>query len=85
MPENKISDAIGCDGALHLHLTDKKSQLRYFCGFANFSFTGDNSKWGYAENKTTRANTDTRLGPNVFLRGNVDRQIAIDEAWGGFS
>ena len=37
------------------------------------------------KNKTTLANTDTRLGPNVFFKDNLNRKIATDELGGGFA
>ena len=29
---NKIFDVLGCDGCFHMHLTDKKSNMRYLVG-----------------------------------------------------
>ena len=50
-----------------------------FSGFAYVSFLNGNKKCDFAENKTTCAITDTRLGRNVFFRDNLNRQIAISE------
>ena len=79
--ENKISDALGCDGALHLHLTNRKFRMRYLVGPQNLVPTVAKIRHGISKkNKTTCANT--RLDHNVFFKENTNRQIAPNELGG---
>ena len=48
-------------------------------GFRNVSFSAQIRNAISHTNKTARANADTRMHPNVFLRGNLKQKIAIGE------
>ena len=73
MSTDEIPDALGRDGALHMHLSGEKFAANYLVGSKTLVFDS-NTKRDFTENKTTCPNTDTRLGPNLFLRG-----ISTDE------
>ena len=64
----KIFDALGCDGALNLHLTDKKCQIQYLVRSQPLVLLAKIRNDIWLTNKGTWANTDTRLGHNVFLK-----------------
>ena len=70
MSADNIADALGCDGALHLHLTDKRSPMKYLVAFQALVFLTQIRNGILQTNKTTWASTDTRLGPNVFFKEN---------------
>ena len=53
-----------------------------FSWFERVSFHGGNTTCDFAENKTRRANTDTRLGHSVFFNEDIHQQIALIELGG---
>ena len=62
-----------------MHLTDKKSAIRYLDDSRILVFLAQIRNAISHKNKTARAITDTRLCPNVSLKENLDRQIAPGE------
>ena len=65
MHTDNIFDALGCDGALRWHLTDRQCRIRYLVCPQTLVFEA-NTKRDFTENKTAFANTDTRLCRNAF-------------------
>ena len=78
----KIFDLLGFDGALHLHFGRYGIARTLFSGSTDASFLNANTKWDFAENKTTWANTDTRLGHNVLPEWNLSQEMR-SVSWGG--
>ena len=82
MSADKISDALCCDGTLHLHLADGEPRIRYLVDSRTLVFLAE-IRNGIPMWKTTWANTDTRLVHNVLFMENLVRKIATDESgWG---
>ena len=69
----KISDEVGCGGTLHLHLAQTKSHIRYLVDSRTLvSLTRIRSDI-LQNSKATWSNTITRLGPDVFLKGELNQ------------
>ena len=81
-PESQISDVLGCGGTSHLQLENTKFPMCYLADSQTVVFLTKIRK-GILQNKQTPwANTETRLGPNVFLKEELNRQIAPGELGG---
>ena len=63
-PSSKIFDVLGCDCTLHL--AQPISPIRYSLGSQTLLFLAKIRNVILLNKQTTWANTDTRLGPNVF-------------------
>ena len=76
-PANSILAFLGGVGTIQLRLEGKKSPIRYsVCPRTLVSWR--KIRIGIAQkNKTTRANTDTRLGHKAFFIENANRKIAM--------
>ena len=81
-PENKIFDVIGFGGPLHVHLSKTKSHTRYLVDARTLVSLPRIRHAILQRALKTWANTDTRLGPNVFFMGKFGRQIGINESGG---
>ena len=82
-PENRLLDAIGCDGALRLHLSSAEFPIRYLVyPQALIFFCHEVRNRISNRNKTTRPNTDARLNSEEFYEPGLNRQISNRELGG---
>ena len=77
--ENRILDAIRCDGALELNLPSVNSPLRYLVVSQTLIFLSKMANGIPNRNPTTRANADTSLPPGEFYEPGLNQKVAIRE------
>ena len=74
---DKIFGVLGFGGALHFHLPNTKSTLRYLVDPETPVVLSKIGNSISQQIDTTWANTDTRLRPNDFYKNNLIQEFAI--------
>ena len=79
---NSLSDTIGCDGTLTLHIPIAKFPILYLVGSETLVSPTEMRNEYLRGNQTTWANTDTRIRPLTFYEPDLRQRIAIRDMGG---